>query len=428
LEPDKSSNKDLTPPERAKASPGFLRAFKSLSIPDFRTLWIGMLFNVAAMQVNIVARSWLAYDLSGSALVLGIVALARGLPQIIFSPIGGVAADRFDKRKLLVISQCILAVLALVNAVLVQTGVIQVWQLIVIGIFQGIVFPFTMPTRQALIPQLASGSNLPNALAMDSAGRNLNRVLAPSLAGVLIAWDPTIAFYTIAALYFISAMTLIRLPTTQSTVDPSRNAMQQMIFGFRYIIGRRRLLILIGMAFLAVVLGMPFMQMLPVFQADVLKVGPEKLGFMFAAVGIGALVGSLTIAYRSDDPRRQRYQLIAGVCFGALLIPFALSRILGLSLAMLVLVGLCSEIFMTINRMLVLLNTDSRLYGRVMGTYAVTFSLMPIATLPMGAIVDALGAPATVAGAGVLLAAAILVLSFILPRIWHKDVETNPAL
>jgi MFS family permease len=418
-------------PQRTRESPGFLKAFKSLSTPDFRILWFGMLFNVASMQVNIVARSWLAYDLSGSALVLGIVAIARGLPQILFSPLGGVAADRFDKRKLLVGSQSILCVLAAVNAVLVQTGVIQVWHLILIGTLQGITFPFTMPTRQALIPQLVSEKDLPNALAMDSAGRNLNRVLAPSLAGVLIAWDPAIAFYTIAAFYFISAMTLLRLPSTATTVDPNRNAMQQMAYGFRYIIGRRRLLILIGMAFLAVIFGMPFQQMLPVFQAAVLKVGPEKLGFMFAAVGAGALVGSLTIAYRSDDPRRQTYQLIAGVLFGVLLIPFALSRNLAFSLAMLVLIGLCSEIFMTINRMMVLLNTDSRLYGRVMGTYAVTFSLMPIATLPMGALVDAIGAPATVAGSGFLLGLTVLIMSFILPRIWHRDVteaEETPGL
>jgi MFS family permease len=424
LEPEQRIEKKPDQPQRTKTAPGFLRAFKSLSVPDFRTLWFGMLFNVAAMQVNIVARSWLAYDLSGSALVLGIVALARGLPQILFSPIGGVAADRFDKRKVLVISQLILCVLSLVNAVLVQTGVIQIWHLIVIGLLQGITFPFTMPTRQALIPQLVSGDNLPNALAMDSAGRNLNRVVAPSIAGVLIAWDPTVAFYAVAFFYFISAMTLLRLPSTASTVDPSRNAMQQMLFGFRYMIGRQRLLILIGMAFIAVMLGMPFQQMLPVFQAAVLNVGPEKLGFMFAAVGIGALVGSLAIAYRSDDPRRQQYQLIAGVCFGALLIPFALSRHLGLSLAMLVLIGLSSEIFMTINRMLVLLNTDSRLYGRVMGTYAMTFSLMPVATLPMGALVDRIGAPRTVAGAGFLLAAAVVALSFILPKIWHKDITT----
>lgn len=385
-----------------------------------------MLFNVASMQVNIVARSWLAYNLSGSALVLGIVAMARGLPQILLSPLGGVAADRFDKRKVLVISQSTLCVLALVNAVLVHTGVIQVWQLIAIGLVQGVVSPFTMPTRQALIPQLVSGNDLPNALAMDSAGRNLNRVLAPSLAGILIAWHPTVAFYTVAALYFASAMTLLRLPSTKATVDPSRKFVQQLLFGFRYIVGRRRLLILLGMAFLAVTLGMPFQQMLPVFQETVLRVGPEKLGFMYAAVGAGALVGSLVIAYRSNDPRRQRYQLIAGVCFGALLIPFALSQNLFFSLAMLVLIGLCSEIFMTINRVLVVLNTDSHLYGRVMGTYAMTFSLMPVATLPMGAIVDAIGAPRTVSGAGFLLALAVLILSFILPRIWHKDIVELP--
>lgn len=387
-----------------------------------------MFFNVASMQINIVARSWLAYDLSGSALILGVVAMARGLPQIVFSPLGGVAADRFDKRKVLVIAQSILTVFALVNAVLVQMGLIEVWQLIVIGAFQGIVFPFTMPTRNALIPQLVGDDNLPNALAMDSAGRNLNRVLAPSLAGVLIAWNPTVAFYSVAALYLFSTLTLLGLPSVKATVDAGHNVMQQMAFGFRYIIDRRRLLILIGMAFIAVILGMPFQQMLPVFQAAVLNVGPEKLGFMYTAVGVGALVGSLAIAWRSDDPRRQRYQLIAGICFGAFLIPFALSKNLNFSLLMLVFVGFCSEVFMTINRMIVLLNTDAHLYGRVMGTYAMTFSLMPIATLPMGALVDSIGAPRTVAGAGFLLAIAILALAIVLPRIWHKDVVTpEPA-
>ena len=187
-----------------------------------------MLFNVASMQINIVARSWLAYEISGSALVLGIVALARGLPQILFSPLGGVAADRFDKRKVLVISQSLLCVFALVNAVLVQTGAIQVWQLVAIGLAQGIVFPFTMPTRNAVIPQLVGPENVPNALAMDSAGRNLNRVIAPSIAGVLIAWNPTVAFYTVAVLYFLSAMTLLGLPATRATVDASRNALQPL--------------------------------------------------------------------------------------------------------------------------------------------------------------------------------------------------------
>lgn len=406
---------------------GLAATFKSLSITSYRVLWFGMLFNVAAMQVNIVARSWLAYDLSSSALILGVVAMARGLPQILFSPLGGVFADRFDKRKVLIVSQSTLCILALLNAILVQLNLIQVWHLIAIGLLQGIVFPFTMPTRQALIPQLVGSDNLPNALALDSAGRNLNRVLAPSIAGLLIAWHPIVAFYCVALFYLISAFTLMGLPSTPATADPSRNAWQQMIVGFRYMIGRRRLLILIGMAFIAVILGMPFQQMLPVFQATVLNVGPEKLGFMYGAVGAGALLGSLTIAYRSNDPQRQRYQLVAGIFFGLLLIPFALSQNFTLSIILLVLIGLSNEIFMTINRMLVLLNTEPKLYGRVMGTYAMTFSLMPIASLPIGALVDSIGAPKTIAGAGFLLATAVIILSFILPKVWNKDSATGQA-
>jgi MFS family permease len=412
-------NRPVQPTEK-DAKGGFLRAFKSLSRGGFRTMWFGMLFNIASMQINIVARSWLAYDLSNSALVLGIVALARGLPMIIFSPIGGVFADRFDKRKVLVISQLMLCVLALVNAVLVQTHIIQIWHLVVIGVLQGIVFPFTMPTRQAYIPQLVPADDLPNALAMDSAGRNLNRVIAPSIGGILVGWDPGMAFFSVALLYFLSAFTLWRLPKTKSTTDPNRNAYEQMMYGFRYMISQPRLLVLLGMAFLAVVLGMPFQQMLPVFQETILKVGPEKLGFMFGAVGTGALVGSLLIAYRSDDPRRQRYQIIAGIGFGGFLIGFALSNNYALSLVLLAFTGFCNEVFMTINRMLVLLNTDNRLYGRVMGTYAITFSLMPIAALPIGALVDAIGASYTFVGAGFLLAVTITIMSFILPKIWNQ--------
>ena len=124
---------------------------------------------------------------------------------------------------------------------------------------------------------------------------------------------------------------------------------------------------------------------------DVLHAGPEVLGFMYTAVGVGALFGSLFVVYRSGDPRRQGYQLIAGVCFGALLIPFALSGNLVFSLTCLVLIGFSNEVFMTVNHMMVILNTDEHLYGRVMGTYGMTLSLMPIATLPMGYFVDKIG-------------------------------------
>ena len=133
---------------------GRLSSFNSLAIPNFRILWLGMLFSMGAMQMNIISRSWLAYHISGSGLALGLVALGRGAPQLILAPIGGAAADRFDKRKLLIISQFSLVVLSLVNAVLVQLHVIQIWQLVVIGFVQGIIFPFTMPTRTAYISDI----------------------------------------------------------------------------------------------------------------------------------------------------------------------------------------------------------------------------------------------------------------------------------
>jgi len=400
------------------------RTFSSLTIPLFRTLWIGMLFSMASMQINIVSRSWLAYHLSGSALTLGLVAIARGLPQIILSPIGGVLADRVDKRKMLLLSQSTMCLLSLGNAVLVHLGIIQVWHLIVIGMLQGTVFPFTMPVRQAYIPELVGTAHLPNALAMDSTGRNINRVLAPSLAGLLIAWHPVVAFYSIALLYFGAVLTIIRLPSPRLAAVVHKSYLQEMMIGFRYITGNALLLSLISMSFLAVVLGMPFQQLLPVFQIEVLHVGPAQLGFMYASVGVGALLGSLLVAYLSSDPRIGLFQVIACIGFGISLLFFAISTIYWLSLIFLAFVGATSQGYLTLNRTLVLLNTDKAFYGRVMGVYMMTWSLMPVATLPMGALVDAIGAPFTIGGGGFLLAACILLASLMHRETAYKSRET----
>ncbi len=390
--------------------PGLTGTFSSLANPNFRMLWFGMLFSIAAMQMNIVARSWLAYNISGSALVLGLVAIARGLPHLILSPIAGVAADRFAKRKLLILSQFALCVFALANAVLVHLGIIQVWHLVVIGLFQGAVFPFSMPVRQAYIPELVKGDELTNALALDSSGGNLNRVLLPSLAGVLIAWEPTVAFYAVALFYLGGALTLLRLPIATPHATKRESVLNEMMAGFRYITGYRQLRVLIAMGFLAVILGIPFQQLLPVFQVDVLGVGPVQLGLMYTAVGVGALSGSLVVAYRSKTLRKERFQVIAGIAFGVMLIPFALSSVYWVSLILLGIIGFASQSYLTLNRLLVLLRTDSKMYGRVMGVYMISWSLMPVATLPMGALVDAVGAPLTVSVAGALLTASIISL------------------
>jgi MFS family permease len=380
-----------------------MRAFSALTLPQFRTLWLGMFFSLGAMQTELVARSWLAFDLSGSAFLLGVVAMARGIPQVVLSPLAGVAADRFDRRNLLLASQSVLLVLALINAVLVQMGVIQIWHLFVIGLLQGIAFPFTMPTRSAFMSVLVGKRHMANALALDSTGRNLNMIAAPAIAGILIAWNPVVAFYTIAAFYALAVLTLIQLPSGSRGNATTGGTIQQMLVGFRYIFANRKLSMLILLSIVPILVGMPFQQLLPVFQKEVLDVGPEALGLMFAMIGVGALLGSLGAAYFSNSPNMGKAQVICGLGFGIGLFAFALSPIYIVSLALLVVVGLTSQTYLTINRSLLMLNTDPNLYGRVMSVYVMQWYLMPVALLPLGALADWGGVGYTIALSGLII-------------------------
>lgn len=401
----------------------FRRAFSSLALPQFRTLWLGMFFSVGAMQIEIVARSWLAFDLTGSAFLLGLVAMARGIPQAVLSPIAGVAADRYDRRKLLLYSQTSLMGLALVNAVLVHLGVIEIWHLFVIGLLQGVAFPFTMPTRTAFLSVLVGRDQMANALALDSTGRNLNMIAAPAIAGVLIAVNATLAFYTIALFYGLAVLTLFRLPSGSHGDATKGNTFEQMLYGFRYIFGNRTLAMYILLSIVPILLGMPFQQLLPVFQEEVLEVGPEALGLMFTMVGIGALLGSLGAAYFSDSSRMGIAQIVGGVAFGASLTAFALSPFYLFSLAMLLIVGLSSQTYMTINRSLLMLNSDQRLYGRVMSVYVMQWYLMPVALVPLGAVADRVGVSLTVGVMGLVIAAFIGAVAARNPTFFRRTPE-----
>ena len=406
-------------PQSLREGGGFSQTLDVLRIRDFRVLETGMVLSMAAMQMNIISRTWLAYHISGSAMALGLVALARGLPQLVMSPLAGVAADRFDKRKLLMTTQCGMATLALINAVLVHTGIIQVWHLVVLGLAQGVVFPYTMPSRQAMIPHFAGKSKLAQAFAIDSAGRNLNRVLAPSIGGLLIAWHPVIAFYVIAAAYLGSAFAVSRLPAVPVAHSTKTSVVRDLAEGIRYVTGNRILVVLLGIGFVAVILGQPIQQFLTVFQREVLRVTPRELGFMYTAIGIGALIGSALLAGISSSPRRGAIQMGFGITFGMSIVGFAISHMLVVSLFALFVVGLSSEGYMTINRVEVITRTDAQFLGRVLGLYVMTWALMPISALPLGFFIDLIGPVATFAGAGGVLILALILVMIAHPAIWH---------
>lgn len=406
---------------------GFIRSFASLSVPRYRLLWLGMLFSIGAMQIELVAIAWLAYDLSGSGTTLGMVMAARGLPQLLLSPYSGVAADRYDKRQLLVWSQLAVTAVALALAVLVHSGAIQIWHLVALGLAQGVATPFTMPTRTAMIPDLVPEYQIPNALALESTGRNINRVVAPSISGVLLAINPAWAFYVIAAVYALAVLTLYRLPSGLRGEGTRQGVMRDMASGFHYIWRRPSLFALMTLAYVPILIGMPFQSLLPIFQREVLDVSEQALGLMFTATGVGAIIASVVVAAMSDSPHKARIQIGSGVVFGVMLLAFALSRDYWLSVFLLLLVGFFSTGYLTLNRMLVGMQTERAMYGRVMAIYGMTWSIMPIAVLPYGALVDVFGVSATVAGGGILVAVFIAAVALSFSRYYLRTPVESAA-
>ena len=402
---------DAPPGEEEGAGGRRVRTFSALGYAQYRQLWGGTFFTFAAGQMTMIARPWLAYELTGSAFWLGVVALAQGIPMFFMSPFGGVAADRLSKRTVLLVSQSALLAMALIMVVVLYLEIVEVWHLVLFSLVHGSAMPFNMPVRQSYVPLLLPRRLIPNGVALQAAGRNVNQVAAPGVAGVLLGIDPLIAFGTVASFHVVSMAMSLTFPAGRPEQARSRGMRGELLLGFRYVYSTPLLRLLFGMLLIMLVLGMPYVHLLPVFQ-DVLSVGPELLGFMFAAIGLGGFCGSLTVASFSRLANGLP-QLIVGVGFGLALAAFALSPFYALSIALLFCTGFAHQAYTTINQTLIITRTDPALYGRVMSINLMLRSFITMAILPFGALVDQFGAPATFAVTGGVLAGSLLLIGFV---------------
>jgi MFS family permease len=389
------------------------RTFAALANRDYRLLWLGTLGSFTAMQMQQVARGYLAYDLSGSAAILGVVGLSSGLPMLFFSFFGGVVADRVTKRNLLLLTQAATGLVALATAVLVATDLITIWLLIVLGVLQGMVFSFNMPARQAIVAELVPPAEMMNAVAVNNAGMNVTRIFGPALAGVMIS-APMIGlsnvFFFMAACYLLPVAMLLQMrPRYAGAGRPKAPMMQEFTAGMRYIYRHEVLgmLLLLGLA--PIILGFPYQMLLPVFASDaVFDVGARGLGLMSAVTGVGALAGALVVASATERGGRGRMQLATGAAFGVSLLGFGIAPTFPLAVAALGAVGFTGSVYQSLNSTLIMANSEPAYHGRVMAVNMMGFSLMPVAALPMGLVADHLGATHTVAVCG--LAVAVFVL------------------
>jgi MFS family permease len=417
-----ADNVDYTLLTPSGQSRGWLAPFVSLRNRNFRIFAIGSLISTTALQMQQLAQNYLVYELTGLATAIGYVSASIGIALLFSSLAGGIAADRLPKRNLMMVGQLGIGVFALFIGLMVTTGLIQVWHIVVASIATGIVAGFTMPARQSYVPDLVGETNLLNALALNAGMMNMTRIGGPALAGVLIGMIGIGPIYYIKFIaYGLFVVILLLIPVTgKSVMSGSRSILGDALDGLRYLRRDRTVLELLIVAIVPVVLAMPYVNFLPVFSKDVFDVGTTGLGIMGSAVGGGAVVGALVIASLGDYEYKGRVLVGSGLSFGATLILFAFTASIGsfpLSLVALALVGAAGTGYMALNNALVLTITPPEMRGRVMGIFMTTFGLMPLGALPMGMLADNIGAPLTVGGFGVVTLAFFVLVTLFRPSI-----------
>jgi MFS family permease len=411
-----------TPTPTRPGSQRLPAALQSLRHRNFQLLWIGSLISNSGDWMDQIALNWLVYQLSGSAVQLAFLNLARLAPIFAFTLIGGVIADRAERRRLLFTTQAVAMVLALILATLTITGLVQIWMVLVIAVGRGIVLSFNQPARQSLISELVPREDLKNAIALNSATLNLTRVLGPTLGGVLIATVGVAgAFYLNAASFLavLYALALMRFP--QRVQRKKSGMLADLAGGLAYLRQRPTLRTLVLLALLPMVLGMPYMTMLTVFASDVLKVGGGGLGLLTACSGIGAVTGALWVAANAHRVRLGRLMFFGLVGFGATLIVFAVSPWFWLSVVALIAVGGAQQIYMASNNALIQTNVEEEFRGRIVSTLFLNRSMVPLGTVLAGLGTQLVGVQATSAAMATGLLLLALTMSRLAPA--ARDLE-----
>jgi predicted MFS family arabinose efflux permease len=384
----------------------------------YRYLFVGTMLTMTGNFMQQVAQGWLIYDLTSSPTWLGVVSFARGIPMLILALVAGVVVDRFDRRLVLLTAQGLTALVAVVLALLIATGQIQPWHVAVTAFVSGCLFVLIIPARQALLSATVERAKLAPAIALMSTGQNSGRIIGPALAGVLIAVVGVAMSFTVQALGFVLALLCAAMLGPQQVSRSSRqvSAFQSLMEGVRYVWEDPTVLALTSLQAIPAFLIMPYTQLLPIFARDILHTGPDGLGTLMMANGIGSVIGSVIIVLL--PMRRQGLFLFVSLAsMGGLLAVFATSTWLPASVAIMGLIGGAQAIYLASNNTLVQVATPDELRGRVMSVYMMTWGLMPLGSLPQGIIADWLGAPIVAAGTGLLACLVVILFAVRAPAI-----------
>lgn len=384
------------------------RGFSAVRHRNFRLYWIGQIVSLVGTWMQTVSQPWLVLLLGGSPIQLGLVLALQFAPSLALAPLGGVLADRVDKRRLLLVTQSIASLQALVLFALTVTGVVQIWHIMLLALAIGFVNALDMPVRQSFAAELVPREDLINAITLNSASFNLARVIGPAVAGITLAFFGPAFNFAINAVSYLGVLIALRRmdpATMQALVRPERHPSirSSLSEGIRYAL--RTPTVLWPLVLLAGVgtFGMNFQTLLPLFARYTLHLDADGFGALFATMGVGSLLGSLSLAFLGS--RRPLVWMILGgatsfVIFEALL---GISRAPVAAFLMVVFVGLSSMLMVNTINVTVQRSVPDELRGRVMALYVTVFAgSTPIGGLIAGTIAQVYGPPAGfLVGAGV---------------------------
>ena len=401
--------------------------FEALTFRRYRLLWAGSLISFLAMQMQMIARGWLAFELTGSNAGLGGVFLGFGVPMLLMTPIGGVVADRLPKRQVLLVCQLALTANAAFIAAAIIFGFLGYVHLVAASVVQGIGFSFLGPARMAFTGELVGHRVLPNAVVLQQMSMNASRVFGPSLAGVLIGvhWFGAGGVYVIVtALLAVTFVATFFLPAGNPNPNrPPRSPFGEMVDGLVYVRERPQLFLLLAVSFMVVMIAFPYQAFLPALAEDVFDVGASGYGVLSAVSAVGAVLASLFIASRAGGPSAWRLQALAGVAFGASLITVGMAPTYVSGLVAIFVVGAGASAFQSLNNSIVLTLSDTEYHGRIQSLMMLSFSGFGMAALPLGMVADAIGLRTTLMVMGAVTVATLAAMVAVRVRLGAREQE-----
>jgi MFS family permease len=393
---------------------------RSLRHRNYRLFFTGQLISLIGTWMQSVAESWLVYRLTGSATLLGWVGFAAQIPVFLLAPIGGLVADRFNRHRILLVTQASMMFLAAVLAAFTLSGRVRVWQVMTLAASLGAVNAFDIPARQSFVAVIVGRGDLPNAIALNSSMFNGARIAGPAVAGVLVAaigegW----CFLANAVSYVAVIACLLLMKSSDEWIPaPPAPVLEHIAEGFRYVAGAapvRALLLQLGVISLV---AMPYAVLMPIFADRILHGGPSALGLLMGASGAGAFFAALILAARSGVRGLGRWVAMGSAGLGISLILFSQSRVLWVSMLLMFPAGACMMVQMASSNTLIQAMVPDRLRGRVMAVYSMMFmGMAPFGALLAGSFAERLGAPAVLAAGGIIAVGMGGLFAFRLPSL-----------